>query len=125
MREKIGSGKSILVVDDEAQMRNLMTSVLETLGFRVFTAASFEEAIEVASRERLDGAIIDVLLHGRSGIDVLEKLKEKQPEVPVIVVSGVEFGAVGKTMLEMGACAYLVKPFVLEELRETVRRYLA
>jgi CheY-like chemotaxis protein len=80
----MGKGRaSILVVDDEAGMRLLLTSVLKDEGYDVTAAASGEEALQLAARRHFHLIISDLKMPGISGLELLEQVKRDDPETPV------------------------------------------
>jgi PAS domain S-box-containing protein len=113
----------VLVVDDEAPARELLTSWLEPAGYEIITAASCSEALAKAAEHAPDAITLNMLMPGKGGWDALYELK-KTPvtaNIPVIVVTVVDEPKVG---LALGAAEYLVKPVDKQLLLETVRRYI-
>jgi CheY-like chemotaxis protein len=104
----------VLVVDDERQVRELLREFLTTVGDDVATAASGPEALEVVSGFRPDVILIDMVMPGMSGADVLDALRRSGLTMPVILISG--------QPIEMpeGFVALLRKPFDLRKLAEVV-----
>jgi DNA-binding response OmpR family regulator len=116
----------ILIVDDDAGIRDLVSTTLERLGYRTRTAANFEEAVAHA-QEKLPGvAVIDVELPGQSGYDLFRKLRNDfGDDVPVIFVSGVRTNAQDRIAgLLAGGDDFLTKPFDPEELAARIRAVL-
>lgn len=113
----------ILVVDDDAGIRELMSETLTKLGYRVRTAANYEEALTGAHEERPGAMVIDVELPGPSGYDLFSKLREDfGDEVPVIFVSGVRTEAQDRVAgLLAGGDDFLTKPFDPDELAARIR----
>jgi two-component system response regulator FlrC len=116
---------SILVVDDEPAMRLLLTSVLRDEGHDVTAAADGEEAVQLLANRRYHVIITDLKMPGMSGIELLERVKEEDPETAVILLTA--FGTVEGAVEAMrkGAAHYLLKPLANpDELRLAVRRVL-
>ncbi|MBI4544247.1 MAG: response regulator transcription factor [Gemmatimonadetes bacterium] len=108
----------ILVVEDEPDIAALLAYHLTREGFRVRTAAGGPEALEALSRERPDLLVLDLMLPGLSGYDVLAELK-RQPEtadLPVVVLTAMREEADRIRGLELGADDYVTKPFSPQEL---------
>ncbi|MDE6281504.1 MAG: response regulator transcription factor, partial [Oscillospiraceae bacterium] len=104
--------KHILVIDDDIHIGNLLQEALEAEGYRVSRAYSGTEAVLALDRERPDLALLDLMLPGLSGEEVLPRLAG----IPVIVVSA-KADIDSKTSLLLGGAAdYVTKPFVLREL---------
>jgi len=106
--------KSILLIDDEEIILCSVSNVLETAGYKVKTATSGEEGVEIFDNEGV--VITDLMMGGISGIDVLKQLKERSPETMFVVVTG--FGELNSAIeaLKLGAVDYLLKPVKNEEL---------
>ncbi len=116
---------SILVVDDEAAMRLLVTSVLRDEGHDVTAAASGEEALQLVAKRHYHLIITDLKMPGISGLEVLEAVRRDDPETAVILLTA--FGTVEGAVEAMrkGAAHYLLKPLANpDELRLAVRRVL-
>ncbi|RMF28596.1 MAG: response regulator, partial [Chloroflexi bacterium] len=116
--------KTILVADDEANIRELLRQELTEAGYRVIEAADGPEALEKARRERPDLIILDVMMPGVSGFDVTSVLKadEQTQEIPILILSIIEDRERG---LRLGADAYLTKPVEVNALLTTIARLLA
>jgi CheY-like chemotaxis protein len=116
----------ILVVDDDASIRDSIKLVLETVGIETISAENGERALEAFSHTGCDGAIIDLMMPGMSGLETVCALREKSPELPIVVVSGsLTRGVAMPEMLRMATelkgVTGLAKPFKLAELLQAVR----
>ncbi len=109
----------ILVVDDEAHILEFVRGYLERDGYEVLTAADGDSAVRVATGVRPDLMVLDVMLPGRSGFDVLRARRAGGLDVPVIMLTARDELADRVAGLELGADDYVVKPF---EPRELVAR---
>lgn len=119
-------GRKVLVVDDDKSLVELISANLEAAGFEVVKAYDGEEAVNKALSERPDLVVLDVIMPGKDGWEVLEELKSRPEtrEVPVVlltVLSGREHIIKG---WGKGADFYLPKPFDPEDLVEVVGRLL-
>ncbi len=111
--------RQVLVVDDEANIRELCRLYLEQDGFAVLEAADGEEAIKTAAQKRPDLVVLDLMLPGKSGFDVCRELREM--DIPVIMLTA-RGDEVDKILgLELGADDYLTKPFSPRELVTRVK----
>jgi signal transduction histidine kinase len=108
--------QSILVVDDEAGLRDMLAFGLPDRGFRVVLAASGEEGVEKATRENFDLVVTDIMMPGMSGVEVLKKIKEMQPLAEVIMVTGFATLESAVESMKLGAYDYLTKPYSLDQL---------
>jgi len=113
----------LLVVDDEAGILRLMKLELSAQGFRVITASDGEAAITLAEEHRPDAILLDVMMPGISGIEVMRRLRERS-NVPVLLVTAKDKDTDKVRGLELGADDYIVKPFNPDELGARVRAIL-
>jgi two-component system, OmpR family, response regulator len=117
-------GGRVLVVEDEPGIVDFVCRGLDAEGFEVRTALDGDEGERLALREPFDLVVLDLMLPGRSGLEILGALRRERPALPVIVLtarSAVEDRIAG---LEAGAVDYLSKPFSLAELVARVRAQL-
>lgn len=113
----------LLVVDDEAGILRLMQLELSGQGFRVVTASDGEAAIRLAEEQRPDAVLLDVMLPGLSGLEVMRRLRERS-NVPILLVTAKDKDTDKIRGLELGADDYIVKPFNPDELGARVRAVL-
>lgn len=99
----------LLVTDDDRNMRLMLTRLLET-SFHIVTAASGAETLQAIETNRPDVVLIDMMLPDITGIDLLERIHERDPALPVIVLSGVAKGTTAQEALQRGAFDYVLKP---------------
>ena len=116
------SDRTILIVDDDAEMRALLVEVLGQEGYRVAEAGDGAEALIRLRSECFDGIIIDKNMPGLSGLDLLPGLRMICPEAPVILITAFGDASTYVEALEKGAFEYIFKPFHLEDLLRVLRR---
>lgn len=117
--------KRVLVVDDSYYMRTILKNMITDAGYNVIDeAANGQDAINLANSEKPDLITLDLILPDNSGLDVLKKIKESNPEVHVIVVSAVGQESIVQQALEYGAEAYIVKPFDEQKVVSTIKEIL-
>jgi putative nucleotidyltransferase with HDIG domain len=115
----------ILVVDDEDSIREIVSSMLSSANYQCRQAASGLEALALLdSGEEFELMLSDLMMAGLDGIGLLEKTKERYPDMPVVMVTAVHDISVALTAIRNGAYDYLLKPFEREALLNTVRRAL-
>src|ERR1022692_882808 len=115
----------ILVVDDEEPIREIVASMLGTAGYACKQAASGMEALAVlTSGEEFELMLSDLMMADLDGIGLLERTKERFPDLPVVMVTAVHDISVALAAIRNGAYDYLLKPFEREQLLATVRRAL-
>ena len=112
---------SILVVDDEEIMREILDSLLTREGCQVTLAASGEEAIEVAKTRTFDVAIVDIMMPGIDGIATLEELKRLDEELPIIIITAFGTAANTREAFKRGAFDFVEKPFKNDDVLLVVR----
>jgi len=116
----------LLLVDDDPVLRETLTDLLQNEGFRVTNAASGEEAeqILVATRPPFDLVLTDLVMPGKSGMDVLQKALALNPSCTVLVLTG--FGSVREATeaMDLGAYGLVNKPLQLDQFRNTLRRLM-
>ncbi|HEX9912576.1 MAG TPA: sigma-54 dependent transcriptional regulator [candidate division Zixibacteria bacterium] len=115
---------NILVVDDEVVICKSIQRILSPEGYEVKTALSGEEALEKISQESFDIVITDLKMPGMDGMELLAKIKEKDPEIIVIIITGYSTVQTAVQAMKMGALDYIPKPFTPEELIVVVEKAL-
>ncbi|RMG75096.1 MAG: sigma-54-dependent Fis family transcriptional regulator [Nitrospirae bacterium] len=113
---------TVLVVDDEAGIRESLKDILEDEGYEVLTAADAEEAIKVFNQSQPDLVYLDIWLPDRDGLEVLEEIKAKDSSVPVVMISGHGTIEVAVKATKLGAYDFLEKPLSLERVLLTAQR---
>jgi DNA-binding NtrC family response regulator len=115
----------VLVVDDEAILLKSCRLVLEAEGCDVIAAASVDEALAVLERQVPDLLLIDVKMPVHNGMYLMRQVKQRQPDIPIIVMSGYVTSETIQEAEELGAATFLPKPFTPDELAETIKSVLA
>lgn len=123
MDEDVLKGKTLLVVDDETDLRDIVASELEFMGAKVFQAENISVAQNILNQEPIDLIVSDIRMPGGTGIDLLDIVKAKDENVPpVILITG--FADITlEDAFNKGAEALLNKPFKLDDLIKLVVRY--
>jgi two-component system, OmpR family, alkaline phosphatase synthesis response regulator PhoP len=111
----INSEATILVVDDEENIRQLIRLTLEEAGYKVLTASTGQEAFDKVSSSNISLVLLDIVMPGMDGFRALELIREKS-DIPVIMVSGLGNMNPLRTSFIMGADDYIKKPFHSREL---------
>jgi putative nucleotidyltransferase with HDIG domain len=115
----------ILVVDDETPVRDVMCSILFQAGFECRPVASAHDALAVLrSNENISIVLSDLIMEGVDGLTLLSRMKEVNPDIPVVMVTAVHDISVALAAIRNGAYDYLLKPFEREQLLAMVRRAL-
>jgi len=106
----------LLLVDDEIDFVNTLAERLELRGFQVLIAVNGENALRLIEDDPPQLVVLDVLMPGLSGLDVLQQIKMSAPQIPVILLTGRGSSAEGAEGMQMGAYDYLMKPVNIDEL---------
>jgi DNA-binding NtrC family response regulator len=115
---------SILVVDDEPAIQDILTWALSAEGYRVATAGNGEEALSRVEQEEFDIIVTDIVMPGLDGLEVLERSRILNPRAAVIVMTAYAALETAIAALRRGASDYLEKPFSVDLLKERVQRLL-
>jgi len=116
---------TILVVDDEAHIRESLQRLVTHFGYEVKTAASAEEADHWMTSMRFDVVLLDIELPRMKGVEFLSWAQEKEPEQAIIMLTGLDDPDLAIECIDKGARTYLVKPVEAEFLRLALRDALA
>ncbi|HMK33676.1 MAG TPA: response regulator [Desulfomonilaceae bacterium] len=112
----------VLLVDDEVQFVELLAERLDTRGFKVQTAFTGEEALLKLQQENVDVVVLDVFMPGKDGLETLRAIKQLQPLVEVIMLTGHATVETGIEGMRLGAFDYLLKPTETEELVAKIKK---
>ena len=114
----------ILVVDDENHVRSMIGATLERRGYDVQLSSSGRHALEILEHNTFDLVLTDIVMQDGNGIFLLDRIRGKLPNVPVVMVSAIHDISVAIDSMRRGAYDYLLKPFEREHLVATVDRAL-
>ena len=117
---------TILAVDDNPAMRSLISDTLEPLGYKVFVAASGDEALEISrtEKEKIDLLLTDIVMPGLSGRQLINKLQSERPALKAILMSGYPADIVGPNSFLEPHLNFIGKPFVQAELIQKINQVL-
>lgn len=116
--------RRLLVADDDPDIRQLLSDRLTSDGYVVQTAADGREALLAVLSQKFDALIADINMPELSGIEVLRKVREEQPSLPVIVITAAEARDRAVAAVQAGAQAYLLKPFDAGQLKQMVEQWV-
>ncbi len=123
--EELRGSESILVVDDVKEQREVARYLLETLGYKVDTAESGEEAVEMCRNSRYDLVILDMIMDpGIDGLETYRRILEINPDQKAVIASGFSETERVREAQQLGAGAYIKKPYTMENLAMAVRHEL-
>jgi len=114
--------RSVLVVDDEPAMREMLVSLLDESGIRAQPASSADEALASSRDAEFDAVLSDIRMPGKSGLALLAELRETRPETPVVLMTA--FGSIDSAVeaMRLGAFDYVTKPFKRESVLASLER---
>jgi DNA-binding NtrC family response regulator len=110
---------AILIVDDDQTIRDTLYERFSE-GHLCHTAETAEQALVWLADDTYDVVLTDISMPGMSGVELLGYVRQRQPHTPVIIISGISDEGHAKGMLQLGAYAYLLKPFPIKEVEERV-----
>jgi sulfite reductase subunit B len=113
--------EKVLVVDDEAIVRESIRDWLKDDGYEVTTAESGEEALELIKKQAFNVMVLDIRLPGESGLSVLAKVKAKQPQIKSIIITAYPSEETVAEAKKLGAIDYLIKPLIPDDLENLIR----
>jgi CheY-like chemotaxis protein len=120
-----GGEETIMVVDDDAEQRDVTVKLLEKLGYSVLTADSGEDAIQRIKENAIDLILMDMIMPpGIDGADTYKKILDFRPNQKAIIVSGFARSERAKYALDLGASGFLRKPVTLKSLAQAIRKAL-
>jgi DNA-binding NtrC family response regulator len=119
-------GETILLVDDEPSLTETGEGLLSYMGYKVHTASSGEEALEIVKKEgrNINIVIMDLMMPGIGGLKSLESMLALFPGMKIIIASGLMDAAGSQDIMKSGAAAFIRKPYVIDELNAKIREVL-
>jgi DNA-binding NtrC family response regulator len=114
--------EKVLLVDDETDFLEIMKERLEARGMEVVTSDSPSAAIDQVSKELFDAVILDLKMPGMDGLEALKQIKDKRPELQVILLTGHATVEKGVEAIKHGAMDFVEKPADLEALGDKIRK---
>jgi DNA-binding NtrC family response regulator len=115
----------VLIVDDEANVRKVLTALLEQAGYRTSPAASGEEALDLVRAQDPDLVLTDLRMPGMDGLELLRTLREEFPEIPVVLLTAHGTVEAAVEAMKRGAHDFLTKPFDKEQVVQVLAKALA
>ena len=112
----------ILVVDDEEMIRDLLGDTLNAIGYKTITAENFDEAVEILQTSKVDVVLTDIVLPGKSGVELIKYVKGKYSQIPVLAISGKSVPQ--HKLFEVGVDGFLAKPFRIGVIEELITKTL-
>jgi len=114
--------EKVLLVDDEVEFLEIMSERMKARGIEVTTSTSAQEALELIHTESFDAVILDFMMPEMNGLEALQAIKEKKPELQIILLTGHATVEKGVEAMKLGAMDVVEKPADLEALAEKVKK---
>jgi len=125
LKDYMGKGEAILIVDDVEEQRQIASGMLKELGYSVVSVSSGEEAVEHLKTNKVDLLVLDMIMDpGMDGLETYKKILELHPGQRAIIASGFSETDRVKEVQRLGAGAYTKKPFLLEKIGLAVKEEL-
>src|SRR5204863_2123086 len=112
--------RTVLVIDDEDLVRDVVARMVQDLGYAALTAADGKTGLHLVETRQVDAVLVDLTMPQMSGADVVTALRQRRPELPVVVCSGYDRDSRGPIQAD----AYLAKPFRIDALERTLAKLL-
>lgn len=116
------AGRSVLLLDDETRLREMLTTAIGDMGFTVTPARSAEMAMRMLDQQSFDIVLLDLNLPGISGMDFFEQMRQKLPEAQVIILTGFGTLEVARKAIRLDVSDFLTKPCALGDLELALER---
>jgi two-component system, response regulator, stage 0 sporulation protein F len=117
--------KKILIVDDQFGIRILLNEVLQKEGYDTYQAANGLQALEIVNENVPDLVLLDMKIPGMDGIEILKRMKQIEPNIRAIIMTAYGELDMIQEAIDLGAMTHFAKPFDIEDIRVTVKKYLA
>ena len=116
----MGEGK-VLVVDDQSGVREVLEVILKRAGYQTASVGSGEEALQMMSKESFDVLLADIRMHGMSGLDLVERVRQVSPDtVSILITAYPSVDSIEQAMTRLGVHEYLLKPVDKDKLCNAV-----
>jgi len=121
----MNEGKSILIVDDEKNIRLTLSRSLEVLGVETDSAEDGKEALLKLREKEFGLILLDIRMPGVDGMEVLRQVRESRPDICIIILTAYGTIELAVEAMKLGAVDFIQKPFVPEQIRERVARVMS
>jgi len=113
--------EKVLIVDDEKGFLDVLSERMQSRGMEVTTATSAKEALQKLEGQTFDAIVLDLMMPEMGGIEALQRIKEKNPDSEVILLTGQPSVSIGVEAMKLGATDFLIKPADINELTEKIK----
>ena len=116
--------KTILIVDDNPNMSSLLVEMLEVFHYEAIRAVDGQDALSKIEKNDVAMVITDMRMPRMSGLELLQSIKEKKPELPVVLISGYSVDELGSDIVKSKADGFLNKPFMMADIERLLSNLL-
>lgn len=116
--------KTILIVEDEEALREIFKDELTETGYSVLTSAMAEDCFQKLANEKVDLLILDIKLPDLSGLELLERIRKKYPDLPIIMATAYDSFRTDFSVWVANVSDYIVKPIDLSVLKEKIKKII-
>ena len=116
--------RNVLIVDDDALVRETLQFVLEDSGYAVYATASGADALQILEQKPIDLVLTDIFMPGMNGFELLRQIRERAPDIPVILITGYGSIEMARDALKQGASDFITKPYNIHEIPIMIERNL-
>ncbi|MBN2460695.1 MAG: sigma-54-dependent Fis family transcriptional regulator [Candidatus Cloacimonetes bacterium] len=116
---------TILIVEDDKNLQYTLTQILQESGYRIISTIWGSMALEEVKKGSPDLVLLDIMLPGMNGMEVLERMKDMDKHIPVIMITGYGSAESAVKAIELGAYDYITKPFDYEKLTQKISKALS
>ncbi len=116
--------EKILIVDDQFGIRILLNEVLQKEGYQTFQAANGIQALEIVDNHSPDLVLLDMKIPGMDGIEILKRMKQKNADIRVIIMTAYGELDMIQEAKDLGALTHFAKPFDIDDIRKAVKQYV-
>ncbi|KAA0565952.1 MULTISPECIES: response regulator [Bacillaceae] len=116
--------EKILIVDDQFGIRILLNEVLQKEGYQTFQAANGIQALEIVDQHSPDLVLLDMKIPGMDGIEILKRMKQKDADIRVIIMTAYGELDMIQEAKDLGALTHFAKPFDIDDIRQAVKQYI-
>ncbi|AKP48849.1 MULTISPECIES: response regulator [Bacillus] len=117
--------EKILIVDDQFGIRILLNEVLQKEGYETYQASNGAQALEIVDRYSPDLVLLDMKIPGMDGIEILKRMKQKDPDIRVIIMTAYGELDMIQEAKELGVLTHFAKPFDIDDIRNAVKQYIS
>ncbi len=114
----------VLIVDDEPEIRIVLKEVIGLLGYSILEASKATEALEQIEKHHIDLILLDILLQGASGLDILKVMRRRHLQIPIIIISGYVTQDLASEAANLGVKHIVAKPFTPTRIAQEIRKII-